>query len=141
MLDGQGGFFGRINVEFSGEVGGYVEDGFEGFDLAIAKAMGPLPTSMPAFLDDFEYAALRVPHPIHHALDNTATDHEWFETELLAQDRDADWVSTAEVDEPTARQIVNELVNDDVVTAVPAQRVLVHEPSNEAFDSISQLAM
>lgn len=75
------------------------------------------------------------------ARDDTATDHERLESELLAQDRDAIRVSTADVDEPTARQLVSDLVDDGVVTAVAEQRVLVHEPSGEAFDSIRQLAV
>lgn len=40
----------------------------------------------------------------------------------------------------TARQLVSDFVDADVVTAVADQRVLVHEPSGEAFDSIQQLA-
>ena len=38
------------------------------------------------------------------------------------------------------RHLVGELIEDDVVTPVAKQRVLVHEPSSEAFDSITQLA-
>ncbi|SFL64623.1 hypothetical protein SAMN04487950_4488 [Halogranum rubrum] len=75
------------------------------------------------------------------AFDDTAADYERLETELLAQDRDAARVSTADVDETTARQVVSDLVDDGVVTAVIEQRVLVHEPSGEAFDSILQLAV
>ena len=37
------------------------------------------------------------------ALDDTTDDHERFETELIAQDRDAARVSTADIDETTAR--------------------------------------
>lgn len=74
-------------------------------------------------------------------LGDTANDHEWLETELIAQDRDAARVSTADVDETTARQLVGELVDNGVVTAVAEQRVLVHEPSGEAFDSIRQIAV
>ncbi|WP_458210237.1 hypothetical protein [Haladaptatus sp. NG-SE-30] len=77
--------------------------------------------------------------PVIH--DDTAADHERLETELLAQDRDAARVVTADVDETTARQLVSDLVDDGVVTAVADQRVLVHEPSGEAFDSILQLAV
>ena len=72
---------------------------------------------------------------------DTTADHERLETELLAQDRDAVRPSTADVDEPTARQLVSDLVDDGVVTAVAEQRVLVHEPSGEVFDAISQLAV
>ncbi|XVH33813.1 hypothetical protein ACNS7O_18475 (plasmid) [Haloferacaceae archaeon DSL9] len=75
------------------------------------------------------------------AFDDTAADYERLETELLAQDRDAARVSTADVDKTTARQLVSNLVDDGVVTAVAEQRVLVHEPSGEAFDSIRQIAV
>ena len=75
------------------------------------------------------------------ALDDTADDHERFETELLAQDRDAARVSKADVDETTARQLVSDLADDGLVTAVAEQQVLVHEPSGEAFDSIRQVAV
>ncbi|EJN56897.1 hypothetical protein [Halogranum rubrum] len=73
--------------------------------------------------------------------DDTAGDHERLETELLAQDRDAARVATADVDETMARQLVSDLVDDGLVTAVAEQRVLVHEPSGEAFDAIRQLAV
>lgn len=73
--------------------------------------------------------------------DDTGDDHEQLETELLAQDRDIAQISTADVDETTARHLVNDLVDDSVVRAVAEQRVLVHEPSGEAFDSIRQLAV
>jgi hypothetical protein len=74
-------------------------------------------------------------------LDDTTDDYERLETELVAQDRDAARVSTADVDERSAHRLVDELIKDDVVTPVPDQRVLVHEPSDEAFDSIIQLAV
>jgi len=74
-------------------------------------------------------------------LDDTTDDYERFETELVAQDRDAARVSTADIDERRARHLVGELIEDDVVRPVADQRVLVHEPSSEAFDSITQLAV
>ncbi|MDS0300957.1 hypothetical protein NDI76_19605 [Halogeometricum sp. S1BR25-6] len=74
-------------------------------------------------------------------LDDTADDHERFETELVAQDRDVARVSTADIEETTARRLVSDLVNDGIVTAVAEQRILVHEPSGKAFDSIRQLAV
>ena len=74
-------------------------------------------------------------------IDDTTDDYERFEAELVAQDRDATRVSTADVDETTTRQLVSDLVDDRVVTAVADQRVLGHEPSGEAFDSITQLAV
>jgi hypothetical protein len=74
-------------------------------------------------------------------IDDTAADYERFEAELVAQDRDAARVATADVDETTAHQLVNELIESGRVTPVVDQRVLVHEPSGEAFDSITQLAV
>jgi len=74
-------------------------------------------------------------------IDDTTADYERFEVELIAQDRDAARVATADVNETTAHQLVNELIEDGRVTAVADQRVLVHESSGEAFDSITQLAV
>ena len=74
-------------------------------------------------------------------LDDTTADYERLETELVAQDRDASRVATADIDETTARQLVGELIEDDVVTPIPDQRVLVHEPSSKPFESITQLAV
>jgi len=74
-------------------------------------------------------------------IDDTTADYERFEVELIAQDRDAARVATADVNETTAHQLVNELIEDGRVTAVADQRVLVHEPSGEAFDSITQIAV
>lgn len=82
-----------------------------------------------------------VPMTDSDAFDDTTADHERLETELLAKDRDAARVETADVDETTARQLVNALVDEGFVTPVPDQRVLVHEPSGQAFDSIIQLAI
>lgn len=75
------------------------------------------------------------------AIDDTAADHRRLETELVAQDRDATRVTTADVDETSARHLVGDLLEDDVVVPVAEQRVLVHEPSGEAFNSILQLAV
>ena len=74
-------------------------------------------------------------------LDDTTDDHERLEAELVAQDRDAARVSTADIDEQSARRLVNDLIEDDVVTPVAEQQVLVHEPNGEAFESIIQLAV
>ena len=74
-------------------------------------------------------------------LDDTTDDYERFETELVAQDRDAARVSTADIDERSARRLVDELIEDDVVTPVPDHRILVHEPSSKPFESITQLAV
>ena len=74
-------------------------------------------------------------------IDDTTADYDRLETELVAQDRDASRVATADIDETTARRLVGELVEDDVVTPIPDQRVLVHEPSSTPFESITQLAV
>jgi hypothetical protein len=73
--------------------------------------------------------------------DDTSADYEQFEKALLAQDRDAAGVDTADIDEATARRLVDDLIDADVVTPVPEDRVLVHEPSGAAFDSPTQLAV
>ena len=73
--------------------------------------------------------------------DDTSADYEQFEKVLLAQDRDAAGVDTADIDEATARRLVDDLIDADVVTPVPEDRVLVHEPSGAAFDSSTQLAV
>ena len=73
--------------------------------------------------------------------DDTSDDHEQFETELVAQDMDASRVPTADIDEETARHMVNVLVDAGRVTPVPGDRVFVHEPSGGVFDSITQLAV
>ena len=74
-------------------------------------------------------------------IDNTTDDHERLETELVAQDWDAARVATADIDETTARRLVGELIEDDVVTPIPDQRILVYEPSSKPFKSITQLAV
>jgi hypothetical protein len=74
-------------------------------------------------------------------LDDTTDDYERFETELVAQDRDAARVATADLDERSARRLVDELIEDDVVTPIPDHRILVHEPSSKPFESITQLAV
>lgn len=75
------------------------------------------------------------------AINNTADDHRRLKTGLLSQDQTATYVSTADVDETTARCLVGALLEDDVVIPDSGQRVLVHEPRGEAFDSIRQLAV
>ena len=79
-----------------------------------------------------------MPGPDPH--DDTSADYQQFENEQLAQDRDAGSVATADVDDTTARRLVDDLINVDVVTPVPEDRVLVHEPSSTTFDSTTQLA-
>jgi hypothetical protein len=80
-----------------------------------------------------------MPGPDPH--DDTSSDHEQFEKEQLAQDRDAASVDTADVDDATAQRLVDDLVDADVVTPVPEDHVLVHEPSGAAFDSSTQLVV
>ena len=75
------------------------------------------------------------------AIDDTAADYRRLETEFVAQDRDAVRVTTADVTETTARHLVGDLIEDNVVIPVAEHRVLVHDPSGEAFDSITQLAV
>ena len=58
--------------------------------------------------------------------DDISSDYEQFEKALLAQDRDAAGVDTADIDEATARRLVNDLIDADVVTSVPEDRVPVH---------------
>ena len=73
--------------------------------------------------------------------DETTDDHERFEAELLAQDRDARSPSTADLDDETARQMVRDLLDAGTISPVVDQRVLVHEPSGTAFESMQQLAV
>ncbi|WP_256290851.1 hypothetical protein [Halobellus inordinatus] len=73
--------------------------------------------------------------------DDTSADYEQFEKELLAQDHDAARIDTADIDDTMARSVVGDLVDGDVVTPVPEDSVLVHEPSGAAFDSATQLAV
>ena len=73
--------------------------------------------------------------------DDTSADYEQFEKALLAQDRDAAGVDTADIDDATARRLIDDLIDADVVTPVPEDRVLVHEPSGAAFDLSTQLAV
>ena len=73
--------------------------------------------------------------------DDTSADYEQFEKALLAQDCDAAGVDTADTDDATARRLVDDLIDADVVTPVPEDRVLVHEPSGAAFDLSTQLAV
>ncbi|WP_136718224.1 hypothetical protein [Halorientalis salina] len=80
-----------------------------------------------------------MPGPDPH--DDTSSDYERFEKEQLAQDRDATSVDTADIDDTTAQRLVNDLVDADIVTAVPEDQVLVHEPSGTVFDSSTQLAV
>lgn len=80
-----------------------------------------------------------MPDPDPH--DDTSADYEQFEKEQLTRDRDAASVATADVDDATARSLVDDLIDADVVTPVPEDRVLVHEPSATIFDSTRQLAV
>ena len=73
--------------------------------------------------------------------DDTSADHERFEEEQLAQDRDAAGVATADVEDTRAQRLVSDLIDADIVTPVIEDRVLVHEPSGTTFDSTTQLAV
>jgi len=73
--------------------------------------------------------------------DDMRADYEQFEKRLLAQDHDAAGVDTVAVDDATVPNLVNDLVDADIVTPVPEDRVLVHEPSGTAFDSTTQMAV
>jgi len=73
--------------------------------------------------------------------DDTTDDHERFERELLAQDRDARRPSTAGLDDETAQEVVHDLLDAGMVTPVVDQRVLVHDPSGAGFESMLQLAV
>lgn len=73
--------------------------------------------------------------------DDASADYEQFDRTLLAQDRDVTDVDTVDIDDVTVQNRVNELVDVDIVTPVPEDRVLVHEPSGTAFDSTTQLAV
>ncbi|MCD2200908.1 hypothetical protein LPA44_13530 [Halobacterium sp. KA-4] len=80
-----------------------------------------------------------MPGPDPH--NDTSRDYEQFEKAQLAQDRDAAGVDTADVDDTTAQNLVNDLVDADVVTPIPEDRVLVHKLSGTTFDSSTQLAV
>jgi len=73
--------------------------------------------------------------------DGTSSDYEQFEKAQVAQERDDAGVDTADVNDATAQRLVSDLVDADVVTPVPEDQVLVHEPSGTAFDSTTQLAV
>jgi len=73
--------------------------------------------------------------------DDTTDEHERFQEELLAQERDARCPSTADLDEETAWQVVRYLLDPGTVTPIVDRRVLVHEPSGAAFESMQQLAV
>jgi hypothetical protein len=55
-------------------------------------------------------------------LDDTTDDYERLETELVAQDRGSARVSTADIDERSARRLVNDLIEDDVVRPIAEER-------------------
>ena len=50
-------------------------------------------------------------------------------------------MSTADLDDGTAQEVVHDLLDAGTVTPVVDQRVLVHEPSGAAFESMLQLAV
>ena len=73
--------------------------------------------------------------------DEASADHRQLEDTLVMRDRDGDHLETADVSEDAARLLVADLVDRDLVAPIPEKRVLVHEPSGEAFESIVQLAI
>ena len=77
------------------------------------------------------------PNPI----DDTTDDYRQFEARLVAHDQDATRVVTADIGDTTARQLVTDLIDSDIVTPIPGKQVFVHEPSGTAFDSSTQLAV
>ena len=74
-------------------------------------------------------------------LDDRRADYERFETELVAQNRDAARLQSADLSSRGAKRLVTELIDAEIVVPVPENRLLVHQPSGEAFDSITQLAV
>lgn len=74
-------------------------------------------------------------------LDNTGVFAEHLENPEHAQNCDGISGSTADIDEKTARSLVSDLVDADIVAPVSRNRALLHEPSDTAFDSTTQLAV
>jgi hypothetical protein len=74
------------------------------------------------------------------AFDDTSADHGRFEAGLISDDQDAARVATADIDDEMARHFVSNFVDASIVIPVAEERVLVHEPSSKAFESITQLA-
>lgn len=77
------------------------------------------------------------PNPI----DDTTDDYRRFEARLVAHDQDATRVVTADIGDTAARQLVTDLIDDDIVTPVPGKRIFVHEPSGTVFNSSTQVAV
>ncbi|SER41288.1 hypothetical protein [Natrinema salaciae] len=75
------------------------------------------------------------------AVNDTSADHERFEAKLITHDQDAARVATADVDDETARQLVSDLVDAGIVIPIAEKCVFIHEPSSEAFESVTQLAV
>jgi hypothetical protein len=74
-------------------------------------------------------------------LDDTFDDSDRFEPELLVLDRDIHSISRADIELDIAHRLVNDLLKEGAVLPVPEERLLAHEPSAEAFESILQLAV
>ncbi|WP_188884162.1 hypothetical protein [Halarchaeum grantii] len=72
--------------------------------------------------------------------DDTSDDAERFEREQLVRDHDCE-LRTDDLTESDARELIADLLEDDVVVAVPTEHVLVHAPTNAVFDNIVQLAV
>lgn len=66
------------------------------------------------------------------AFDDTSADHERFKAELVAHNQDADRVTTADIDDETARHLVSNLVDAGIVIPVAEKRVLVQPSSRHS---------
>ena len=73
--------------------------------------------------------------------DDGSRDHERFENELVAQDRDAVRIETTDIDDSHAWMLVKELIGQEVVTPIAESQSLVHEPSGEFFHSETALSL
>jgi len=58
--------------------------------------------------------------------DDASADHGQFEKDTLAQDHDAASVDTADVDDAMGQDLISDLIDADVLTPIPEDRVLVH---------------
>lgn len=71
--------------------------------------------------------------------DDTNDDAERFERKQLARDRDCGLRS--DLTESEARKLIADLLEDDIVMAVPTEHVLVHAPTDAVFEDVVQLAV
>ena len=71
--------------------------------------------------------------------DDTSGDAERFERKQLARDRDCG-LRANDLTESDARELIVDLLKEDIVVAVPTERMLVHEPTDAVFEDVVQLA-